>query len=200
MRISNVLRFATVTLMAAACLHVGALSAKDIALAQKVIAQAIKMSEKYDDVDLVAPEPLADANGKYVSPYTRDGEVTEWAEKSVTAEAGSMAGEMAGEKAADSLAKKIPFGGLMRGKAKDTASAAGAATALGGWDSIREASDMSFDDMSDMAVYLHVSHGDEPGYDQNLAAAMSLYPELKKGYNKAIKKAYKDAKRAQKSR
>ena len=200
MRTSIILRTATFIVMALATIQTNALSPQDIALAQKVIAQAVKMSQKYDDVELIAPTPLPDASGKYISPYLRDGEVTAWATKSVSAEAGAMAGEMAGEKAADKLASKIPFGGLLRNKTKSVASSAGAAAALGGWDSIREASDVSFADMSEMTVYLHVSHGDEPGYDENLAAAMSLYPELKKGYRKALNKAYKDARKEQKKK
>ena len=173
-----------------------AISPKDIALAQKIMRQAAKLAEKYREYDLEAPEPRADAEGKYVSPYTGDGEVTEWAEKSLEAEAGAQAGDMAGNAAADTVAKKIPFGSLLKGKTKDVASSAGAAAAIGGWDFIRETSDISFDDMRDISVYLHVTHGDEPGYDEALAAAMNLYPELKKGYSKALKSAYKDAKKA----
>ncbi len=198
MKSFTLFRSAILASLAMVVFQASAISPQEIALAQKLIAQAVKMSQKYDEVELVAPEPLADASGKYVSPYNINGEPAEWSTKSISAEAGAMAGEMAGEKAADKLASKVPFGGLLRGKAKSTASSAGAAAALGGWDSIRATSDVSFDSMSDMAVYLHVKHGDEPGYDENLAAAMSLYPEMKKGYNKALKKAYKDAKRAQK--
>ncbi len=53
-----------------------ALSPKDIALAQKVMREAAKLAEKYQKYDLEAPEPRADSEGKYVSPYTGDGEVT----------------------------------------------------------------------------------------------------------------------------
>lgn len=173
-----------------------ALTPSDIALAQKVMRQAAKLAEKYKTYDLEAPEPRADADGKYVSPYLAEGEVTEWAEKSVHAEAGAQAGDMAGDVAADTMAKKIPFGGLLKGKTKDAASSAGAAAAIGGWDFIRGSSNISFDEMRDMSVYLHVTHGDEPGYDEALAAAMNLYPELKKGYSKSLKSAYKDAKKA----
>ena len=63
-----------------------------------------------------------------VIAYTGDGEVTAWAEKALQAEAGAQAGDMAGNAAADAVAKKIPFGGLLKGKTKDVASSAGAAT------------------------------------------------------------------------
>ena len=48
----------------------------------------------------------------------------------------------------------------------------------------------------DVAVYLHVTHRDDPGFDESLAATMNLYPDLKKGYKKSLNKAYKDAKKA----
>ncbi len=172
-----------------------AVSPSDIVLAQKLIHQAAKLAEKYRQYDLVAPTPLPDSSGKYVSPYLADGEVTAWAEKALAAEAGAQAGDMAGDAAANTIAKKIPFGGLLRGKTKEKASAAGAATAIGGWDFIRESSDLSFAEMDEVAVYLHVTHGEDPGYDETLAAAMNIYPELKKGYGKALKKAYKLAKK-----
>lgn len=175
-----------------------AVSPKDIAVAQKLVREAAKLAEKYREYDLVAPEPLPDNSGKYLSPYHADGTMTEWAEKSLHAEAGAQAGEAAGGAAADAVAKKIPFGGLLKNKAKDSAGAAGAAAAVGGWDYIRDSSDVSFDDMQNFSVYLQVTHGDAPGYDQALAATMNLYPELKKGYRKSLNNAYKAAKKAAK--
>ena len=199
-KLSTLFTYAIVIAIGLAGPSAAALSAKDIALAQKVIAQVAKLGDRYPDIELDAPEPLPDASGKFVSPYLADGEVTPWAEKSINAEAGALAGEVAGDKAADTIAKKIPFGGLMRNKTKDIATSAGAATALGGWDEIRAGSDQSFEKMKDLSVFLHVTHGDEPGYDETLAAAMYLYPELKKGYKKSLTSAYKDARKAQKKR
>lgn len=173
-----------------------AVSPQDIALAQKVMREAAKIADKYREYDLEAPEPLPDSSGKYVSPYTADGEVTAWAEKSLEAEAGAQAGDMAGNAAGNAVAKKVPFGSLFKGKTKDVASSAGAATAIGGWEFIRETSDVSFGKMQDIAVYLHVTHRDDPGFDESLAATMNLYPDLKKGYKKSLNKAYKDAKKA----
>ena len=49
---------------------------------------------------------------------------------------------------------------------------------------------MSFNNLDDYAVYLHVTHGNEAGLQQALAAVMSIYPDLEFGYDVAINKAY----------
>ncbi|MDH3647669.1 MAG: hypothetical protein OER80_12940 [Gammaproteobacteria bacterium] len=177
-----------------------AASPADVAAAAKIIAKTSKMLEKYAlaGVELEAPEPRADAEGEYVVPYTADGAVTAWAEKALQASVGSAAGKEAGGKAAGMLAKKVPFGGLMGKKVKDTAGAQGAVMAAGGWEFIRESSDQSFDDIDDTAVFMHVTHADSAGYSEALSAAFDIYPDLKKRYSGAIKKAQKEASKAQK--
>ena len=74
----------------------------------------------------------------------------------------------------------------MKKKGKET----GAMAALGGEKFVKKTSTMSFDNLEDYAVYLHVTHGNEPGLQQALAAAMSIYPDLEFGYDVAISKAY----------
>ena len=175
-------------------------SPADIAAATKIVAKTSKMLEKYANkgVVLEAPEPRADADGKYVVPFGSDGAVTEWAEKALQAAVGSAAGKEAGNKAAGMLAKKVPFGGLMGKKVKDTAGSQGAIMAAGGWEFIRETSDQSFDTVDDTAVYMHVTHADSAGYSEALSAAFDVYPDLKKRYGGAIKKAQQNARKAQK--
>lgn len=195
---SNLMHTAALCFLVGAFLaapQASALTPQEIALAQKVISEASKLAQKNQSVDLVAPQPLPDNSGKYLSPYTADGEVTDWAKKSLQAEAGAQAGDAAGNAAANAVARKVPFGGLLKSKTKATASAAGAATAMGGWDFIRDSSDISFNEMQKFSVYLQVTHGDDPAYDESLAATMKLYPELKTGYRKALRQAYKQARK-----
>ena len=160
------------------------------------------MLEKYAlaGVELEAPEPRSDSEGQYVLPYAQDGNVTPWAEKALQASVGSAAGKEAGGQAAGMLAKKVPFGGLMGKKVKDTAGAQGAIMAAGGWEFIRETSDQSFDSVDDTAVYMHVTHADSAGYSEALSAAFDIYPDLKKRYGGAIKNAQKAARKAQKKK
>src|SRR5690606_30173051 len=102
--------------------------------AQAILGQVTQIMEKYEDVQallaaneivLELAEPREDAEGKYVFPYTSYGAITEWAEKSLSAQAGAEVGAMAGDKAAGAIAGKLPFGGLaagmLKGKSKELA-------------------------------------------------------------------------------
>ncbi|MBT8135585.1 MAG: hypothetical protein KJO54_01095 [Gammaproteobacteria bacterium] len=179
-----------------------AASPADVAAAARLIQQTAKMLEKYAaaGIELEAPEPRADAEGKYVSPYMSSGDRTAWADKALQASVGSAAGKEAGKKAAGMLAKKVPFGGLMGKKVTDKAGSQGAVMAAGGWEFIRENSDLSFDNADNTAVYLHVTHAGTAGYEEALSAAFDIYPDLKKRYSGAIKKAQQEARKAQKKK
>jgi len=57
----------------------------DIVKAQIIIGKVTQVMEKYREmtVELQAPEPRYDTNGKYLLPYLSDGEPTEWASKAL---------------------------------------------------------------------------------------------------------------------
>ena len=99
-----------------------AVGVADINTAVRLITQVAKLMQKYDDVEIPAPQPTPDSTG-FVSPYEGldgPGPMTQWAEKSLTAEVGGAAGEAAGDQAGNVIAQKVPFGGLLRGKVKNT--------------------------------------------------------------------------------
>lgn len=128
-----------------------------------------------------APEPIADSSGEYVCPYTSDGVVADWVVKGKYAGAGAAAGKAVGQEAGKSVVKSIPLvGGLFGGKVGESAGRAAAIEAAGGWDYIRETSDLSFNSIDDMMAYLYVNYyrsnehwGDVIGYAGN------IYKELK---------------------
>jgi len=91
------------------------------------------------------------------------------------------------------LGSKVPFGGLASGFMKKKGKEVGALAALGGKEFVTKTSSQSFDNLDDYAVYMHVAHANEGGYQQALAAAMAIYPELETSYDVAINKAYKKA-------
>lgn len=175
-----------------------------IVKAQVVLGQIDQVVDKYKEVQdllnagtvqLDVAEPIGDASGKYLLPFGDEGMLTAWAEKSLEAKAGAEVGAVAGDKAADLLASKVPFGGFMKGAVKSKTKELGAVTAIGGWDFIRETSVMSFNSLFDYSVYLHSEFQGLPGYENALAAAMAIYPELEKSHQKSVDKAYKDAKK-----
>lgn len=172
----------------------------DVVKAQAVIAKVVKLLARYQqyDIQIDAPTPRANADGKYVLPYTESGALTEWATKTFNVQAGSFAGEKAGEAAGRAVAAKVPLGGLATGLMKKKGKEMGAMAALGGEKYVRGTSSLSFDDLDSYAVYLHVTHSQQSGYNQALAAAMAIYPQLETSYEGSINQAYKQALRAQK--
>lgn len=169
-----------------------ALDPHDVVRAQKVLHTVVDLTASYQalSVTVPAPQPLTDNSGKYFVPYTAKGELTDWATKALNAQLGAAAGAKVGEEAGKVLASKIPFGGLMAGAAKKKGKELGAIAALGGADFIKKSSQLSFTHLDDYVVYLHMSHAGSPNYAQALATAMSIYPELEKGYPAALKRAY----------
>lgn len=188
----------SVVLFTPSALHAD--SVADLVKAQAVMSKVVRLLAKYQqyDIQLDAPAPRTNAKGKYVLPYNESGALTEWATKTFNVQAGSFAGEKAGEAAGKAVASKVPFGGLASGLMKKKGKEMGAMAALGGEKFVRSTSSLSFDNLDDYAVYLHVKHGQEPGFNQALAAAMAIYPQLENSYDGAIGKAYQQALRARK--
>ncbi len=169
----------------------------DIAKARQLINVAMKVIKKYKSKDIVPalPQPIDDSSGKFILPYTADGEATPWVEKALNAKIGAAVGAKAGGKLSGMLGKKIPMGGLMSKKTKEKTTALGAVTAIGGWDFIKKSSNQSFKNLADYAVFMHLNHSGEASYNEALAAAMALYPKLETSYKSSIDKAYRAAKK-----
>lgn len=153
----------------------------------------MQVVDKYRElaVQLEAPMPLPGAKGRYYVPYTAAGELTPWAAKSRHVAAGRIEGEKVGEKAAGALASKVPFGGLAGGLLKKKSKEVAATAILGGTDFIKKNTGPSFANLNDYAVYLHVKHSGSANYQQALAAAMILHPELEGSIDGAIQHAYR---------
>ena len=175
-----------------------------IAKASMILSTVAGLADKYQDVqemlnagtlELDVPEPIEGNEGEFVFPYTESGYLTPWAEKALSAQVGAEVGGRAADSAVSSLASKVPLGGFLAGKAKSKAKETGAVVAIGGWDFIRENTELSFNSLDDLSVYMHSEFNGEADYEQALAAAMAIYPELERGHERAIDKAYKEARR-----
>lgn len=175
-----------------------ALSAEDVARAQKILKGVAEVVAKLNQptLTLTAPAPLTNQTGAFFLPYTSKGELTGWASKALNAQLGAAVGEKAGEEAGKALASKIPFGGLLGGTAKSKGKELGAIAAVGGLDYIKSTSDLSFNTLEDFAVYLHVKHANDGEFSKALATAIAIYPALEKGYPAAVKSAYDKAAKA----
>ncbi|HTR01099.1 MAG TPA: hypothetical protein VMH83_13960 [Candidatus Acidoferrum sp.] len=202
-RSHRALVLAVVLLTAAtAAIAAGSSDIGGIVKAQIVIGQIQQVMNQYQDVQtllasgqatLDVPKPRSDVEGKYIFPFRANGQLTEWGDKAVNAQVGAEVGTKAGEKATEALASKVPFGGLMSGLMKGKTKELAAVTAIGGWDYIKQTSDISFDKLEDYSVFMHVTYGGGTEYEKALAAAMAIYPELEKTYQSNIDAAYKKA-------
>lgn len=181
-----------------------ALDPSGLIKAQVVLGQVTQVVEKYQEIqamldagtiELKVTPPMDSADGKYVLPFDAEGQATEWAAKALEAQVGSEVGKQVGSKAAGMLATKVPFGSAFGGLAEKKSKELGSVIAIGGWDYIRETSSLSFNDLYDYSVYLHSQYNGLPGYEEALASAMAVYPDLEKSHEASVDRAYKEAKK-----
>lgn len=123
------------------------------------------------------PEPIYGNTGKFMSPFTEDRTVTPWVEKglqvSVAGNVGSALGSLAASSSDNLL---LAVAGGVAGHVVGTEVVL---KAMGGWDYIKDNSDMSFDTVEEMARYLVDENGSHPQYKQVLNATYGIYPELR---------------------
>lgn len=146
---------------------------------------------------LVAPEPIRGNSGEFMSPYTSDGTVAEWAEKATSAKMGAAVGGMAGRKLGEKAMENVPFfGGMLGQKAGEELGRKAAIEASGGWESIKGSSDLSFNNLQDMAIWMYANHSSHSHYQEALDATMEIYPDLKVTYQQALMQASQRARTA----
>lgn len=136
---------------------------------------------------LTAPKPIVGNTGKYMSPYTEDGTVAPWVEKGRNASAGASMGGFLGAQAGQRVAENIPFiGGLLGQSIGESAGRAIAVKMAGGEEFIRANSDLSFNSLDELAVYLYATNSAHKDFDEALKLTQEIYPELKTAYYPAI--------------
>lgn len=135
-------------------------------------------------------QPIEDNSGKYMSPITSDNLPAEWVDNSINAKIGAGVGAAAGAVVGAKLLENIPLvGGFLGSKVGDYAGRKIAISAAGGEEFIKESSDLSFNNLENMSVYLYASYGENPNYAQVVDAASEIYPELKQVNYSALMKA-----------
>jgi len=139
---------------------------------------------------LSAPKPILGSSGTFMSPFTEDGTVTAWVEKGKSARAGSNVGGFLGAQAGQRLAGQIPFiGGMLGQSVGESAGRAVALQMVGGESFIRANSDISFNTVQELAVYMYVNNSSHKDFSEALALTQEIYPELKTAYYPAIAQA-----------
>jgi hypothetical protein len=140
------------------------------------------------------PAPIEDNSGRYMCPYTQDGVMAGWTDMAINLKlgktAGAVVGTAGGAYAGKELGKKlgIPFGGVLGGvlggaagnKAGSSAGRKIGFEAAGGWDNIRQTSDLSFNDLEEMAHYLRATHSSHEHFKSVMEVTGEIYPEFKR--------------------
>ncbi|MCK5011627.1 MAG: hypothetical protein KAS98_14120 [Deltaproteobacteria bacterium] len=140
--------------------------------------------------ELVSPEPIQGNSGECMCPYTSDGVCAEWVDKAISAKAGATIGKHVGAYAGQKAFEQIPFvGGLIGSAIGEGVGREIAIKASGGWEYIKKTSDLSFNSVDNLSVYLYANHSSHKHYNDALKAAWEIYPKLKKRYFVAIKNA-----------
>lgn len=139
---------------------------------------------------IAPPTPISDNSGSYMCPYTSDGVVAMWVDKAVNAGAASQAGGAIGAYAGAKALEQVPFlGGFLGAQLGAAMGRKIAIESSGGWEYIKETSDLSFNSLEDMSVWLYATKSTNEHYDQVFKATCGIYPELKDVYYNAIQQA-----------
>ena len=139
---------------------------------------------------ITPPDGIPDNSGKYMAPYTSDGVVAEWVDKAVKAKMGSAVGGAIGAYAGQQALKNIPFiGGMLGQKMGESMGREIAIKSAGGWELIKKSSDISFNTVDELSVWMFAKYSSNEHYAEVLAATMEIYPEMKQRYHYAIQNA-----------
>lgn len=139
---------------------------------------------------VAAPEPIAGNEGTYMCPYTSDGTIAPWVRKGRAAKAGATLGSMAGEEVGTRALEAVPIiGGFLGRRAGEAAGRRIALNMVGGEEYMRETSDLSFNEIDDLIVYLYVHHSDEEEWEEVFELTRQIYPDVEKRWAKALQGA-----------
>lgn len=137
-----------------------------------------------------AVQPIQGNSGQYLSPYTSDGVTADWVDKSINAKMGSAVGGAVGAYAGAKAMENVPFiGGFLGNKVGKAAGRKAALAASGGEDYMRQTSDLSFNSLEEMSVWMYRNHGQSANYAEVLKATQEVYPEMKQVYPVAVARA-----------
>lgn len=140
-----------------------------------------------DPARIVQPTPIEGPTGAYMSPFTSDGVTAAWVTKSMQVKAAGQIGSMAGNYAGQKAMEQVPFvGGFLGKKAGNALGRAAAIKAIGGEEFIKSTSDLSFNSLQEMSVYLYANYSSNPEYQKILDATYAIYPEMQELYLPAV--------------
>ena len=154
--------------------------------AQALLTRTDALTVKYQFVEISPPEPLDGARGEYLSAYRLDGSLTEWAQKMLEAKPDGFSFGDCKKKSQKLTISGFSLGGGGKGSSCITKVAVKSA---GGKRAVAKTTELSFERLDNLAIYLHAMHRNDETYEQALALTLTLYPELEDRYHRTILKA-----------
>ncbi|MDB5452968.1 MAG: hypothetical protein JWO33_1546 [Caulobacteraceae bacterium] len=143
-----------------------------------------------DAASIAAPAPIEGATGKYMCPFTSDGVTAGWVTKSMQVKAAGQIGSMAGNYAGQKAMEQVPFvGGFLGKKAGAAMGRQIALSSIGGEEFLRSSSDLSFNSLEEMSVYVYANYSANPDYQKILTATYAIYPDMEGVYVAAVQRA-----------
>lgn len=140
--------------------------------------------------ELVEPQAIMDNSGEIMCPYTQDGVLAEWTDKAINVGAAAGVGGAVGAYAGQKALEFIPFvGGFLGQKLGDEAARAIALESIGGEEFLKESSDLSFNTVEELSVYMYINFSTNEHYADALESTMDIYPDMKQGYYAALQSA-----------
>lgn len=136
------------------------------------------------------PIPFENNEGKYMSPYTSDGVLAEWVNNTINGEVGAALGATTGALLGQQVSGDIPIAGAWVGSSLGSSIGQNMAfEAAGGVEFIKQTSDISFNDLKSLTIYLYVNYSETEHYQAAIKATQAIYPELKAKYQQYVSAA-----------
>jgi hypothetical protein len=137
--------------------------------------------------EVIAPEPIEGNEGAYLCPYTTDEVIARWVNRGASAKLGASIGRTIGAYAGQKLLEDTPLlGGLLGSALGETVGREIAISSAGGWDYIKNTSDLSFNTIEEMSVYLYAHYGNNEHFQEAFAMTAEIYPELAEAFWPAV--------------
>jgi hypothetical protein len=135
---------------------------------------------------LNVPVPKGLGEGAVVSPFTRSGELAGWAQAALD---GADPASFLGSVRAQNASWWSTGVEVLTGERETIEVNATTLEDAGGWANVRATSDVTFDRVEDLAVYLYAVHGKDARFLRALKVTQDLNPELAPAYRDAIRDA-----------
>lgn len=129
--------------------------------------------------DITPPQPIAGNTGQYMCPYTSDGHATVWLQTAL-----DHAPER--RKTGRGSIPKVELPSQSQVQAREAASQKDAAARAGGFDAIRQGSELSFSSADDLCLYLYAKYSRRAGYGEIFDYMGALYPDMRQRCRDAI--------------